>query len=92
MFAHLSSANWGFPGASDGKESVCIAGDPSLIPGSGRSPGEVNATLVFLPGEFHGQRSLAGYSSWGHKESNALSTCTHSQARYLVHLHFKITR
>ena len=27
-------------------------------------------TLVFLPGEFHGQRSLAGYSSWGHKESD----------------------
>ena len=25
-------------------------------------------TLVFLPGEFHGQRSLAGYSSWGHKK------------------------
>ena len=23
---------------------------------------------VFVPGEFHGQRSLAGYSSWGHKE------------------------
>ena len=25
-------------------------------------------TPVFLPGEFHGQRSLAGYSPWGHKE------------------------
>ena len=24
---------------------------------------------VFLPGEFHGQRSLAGYSSWGRKQS-----------------------
>ena len=23
------------------------------------------------PGEFHGQRSLAGYNPWGHKESNA---------------------
>jgi len=23
-------------------------------------------TQVFLPGEFHGQRSLAGYSPWGH--------------------------
>ena len=27
-------------------------------------------TPVFLLGEFHGQRSLAGYSSWGHKESD----------------------
>ena len=25
---------------------------------------------VFLPGEFHGQRSLVGYSPWGHKESD----------------------
>ena len=32
----------GFPGASDGKESACNAGDPSSIPGLGRSPGEGN--------------------------------------------------
>ena len=30
----------GFPGSSAGKESACNAGDPGLIPGSGRSPGE----------------------------------------------------
>ena len=30
----------GFPGHSAGKESTCNAGDPSLIPGLGRSPGE----------------------------------------------------
>ena len=30
----------GFPGGSLGKESACNAGDPSLIPGLGRSPGE----------------------------------------------------
>ena len=30
----------GFPGGSDGKESVCNAGDPGWIPGSGRPPGE----------------------------------------------------
>ena len=34
----------GFPGGSDGKESACNVGDPSLIPGSGRSPGEGNGT------------------------------------------------
>ena len=27
-------------------------------------------TPVFLPGESHGQRSLAGYSPWDHKESD----------------------
>ena len=30
----------GFPHSSAGKESTCSAGDPSSIPGSGRSPGE----------------------------------------------------
>ena len=29
-----------FPGGSNGKASACNAGDPGLIPGSGRSPGE----------------------------------------------------
>ena len=53
----------GFPGGSDGKESACNAGDLGSIPGLGRFPGE-----VFLPGEFHGQRSLAVYSLGGHKE------------------------
>ena len=32
----------GFPGGSDGKVSAHNAGDPGLIPGSGRSPGERN--------------------------------------------------
>ena len=55
---------WGFPGGSDGKESACNARDPGLIPGLGRSPGTGKRawqlTLVFLPGEYHGQRSLRG--------------------------------
>ena len=29
-----------FPGSLEGKVSTCTAGDPGLIPGSGRSPGE----------------------------------------------------
>ena len=32
----------GFPGGSDDKTSACNAGDPGLIPGSERSPGEGN--------------------------------------------------
>ena len=31
---------WGFPGGSEGKASACNAGDPGLIPGLGKSPGE----------------------------------------------------
>ena len=101
----------GFPGGLAGKESTCNAGDPGLIPGLGRSPGEgIGHPLQYswdslvaqstvkksvcnagdlgsipglgrLPGgghgnplqyscleNPHGQRSLAGYSPWGHKE------------------------
>ena len=56
-------------------------------------------TPVFLPREFHGQRSLAGYSPWGHKEldtTEQLHSLTHScrlagtetwgLARHLSHL------
>ena len=32
--------------------------------------GKWQPTPVFWPGEFHGQRSLAGYSPWGCKESD----------------------
>jgi len=39
-----------------------------LISGSGRSSGAGQPTPVFLPGESRGQKSLAGYSPWGHKE------------------------
>ena len=33
-------------------------------------------TPVFLPGKPHGQRSLAGYSTWGHKESDTTERLT----------------
>ena len=44
--------------------------DSSLIPGWGRSPGGGNGNPVFLPEKSLGQRSLVGYSPWGHKESD----------------------
>ena len=37
---------------------------------------------VFLPGEFHGQRSLAGYSPQGHKELDT--------TEWLTHTHYKV--
>ena len=39
----------GFPSNSDGKASACNAGDPSSIPGSGRSPGEGNGNPFQYP-------------------------------------------
>ena len=48
------------------------AGDPGSIPGSGRSCGEenVNPLQYSCLEKSHGQRSLVGYSPWGHKESD----------------------
>ena len=39
-------------------------------------------TSVFLPGEFHGQRSLVGYSPWGHKESDMTSWLNIHRGRF----------
>ena len=63
---------WGFPGGSIGKESTCNTGDPGSIPELGRSPEEAEwlLTPLFLPGESHGPRSLAGYHAWRHTESD----------------------
>ena len=33
-------------------------------------------TPVFLPGEFHGERNLVGYSPWGHKELDVTKSWT----------------
>ena len=82
----------GFPGGSVGKEPACNAGDAGdmgSIPGVRKIPWRRawQPIPVFLPGEFHGQRSLAGYSPWGHKESDLtevwlrwLSTQAHTRA------------
>ena len=47
------------------------------------------STPVFLPRKFHGQRSLVGYSAWGHKELDVTEhshthTHTHTQMLYTV--------
>ena len=57
-----------------------------LTPGSGRSPWrkEWQPTAVFLPGESHGQRSLAGYGPWGHKESD-MTEVTKQQTKIFEH-------
>ena len=60
-----------FPRGSVSKEAACSAGNPGSIPGR-KIPWrrKWQPTPVFLPGEFHGQRSLAGYSLWNRKESD----------------------
>ena len=70
--SHMDNHSMGFPGGSVVKNPPANAGDMGSIPGSGRSSGEGdgNTTPGFLPGESHGQRSLAGYRPWGCKESD----------------------
>ena len=54
-------------------------------PGLGRSPWcrKWQPTPEFLPGEFHGQRSLAGYSAWGYKGSDMTERLTHKLSQDL---------
>ena len=76
-----------------GKESACSAGDPGAVgstSGSGRFPWRraQQPTPVSLPGESHGQRSLAGYSPRGRTESDTTevtdthTVCGHPSERY----------
>ena len=73
----VSKAAWGFPGGSVVKNQPANAEDlrdTGLIPGSGISPGGGNGNpLQYSCLENpHGQRSLAGYSPWGCKESDKI--------------------
>ena len=73
LYVRFCTVYYCFPGGASGKEPPANAGDTrdrGSVPGSGRSPGGGHPTPVFLPGESHGQRSLAGYSPWGHTESD----------------------
>ena len=63
-------------GGSDGRESGCNAGDLGLIPGSGRSPGRGNSNPLQYSCLENGQRSLVGYSPWGHKVSDTTELLT----------------
>ena len=69
IYFHVTN---GFPRGSDGKESACHVGDLGLMPGLGRSRGRGhgNPLQYSCLENPHGQRSLAGYSARGHKESD----------------------
>ena len=64
----------GFPGGTSGNlpASIGDARDFGLILGLGTylGGGHGNPLQYSLPGKAHGQKSLAGYSPWGHKESD----------------------
>ena len=63
----------GFPSGSVVKSLPATAGDTGdmgLIPGLRRSRGEGNGNQYSCLEKSHGLRSLAGYSPWGHRESD----------------------
>ena len=74
-----------FSGGSDGKESACSAGDPGLIPGSGRCPGEGNGSPLQysclenpMTEEPGGLRATAhGSQRVGHDQVSSLFTFSH---------------
>ena len=64
----------GFPSGSDSKES---AGNARYLGWKDPLEKGMLPTLVFLPGEFHGQRRLGGgYSPWGRKELDMIEQLT----------------
>ena len=67
----------GFPGGASGNETACQCRRPKRCrfnPWVRKIPWRRKrlSTPVFLSGESHGQRSLAGHSPWGHKDSDAI--------------------
>ena len=60
------------PLSHQGSPSACRGRTCRFSPWVARIPWsrKWHPTAVFSPGESHGQRSLAGYSLWGHKESD----------------------
>ena len=70
-YVHTTIALKGFPGGSDGGR--CLQwGRPRVDPWAEKISWrrEWLLTPVLLPGDFHGQKSLASYSPWGLKESD----------------------
>ena len=83
---------WGFPGGSDRKESSCSAGDLSLIPGLGISPGEENGnplqhsclknSWTKEPGGLQCMGSLRVGQDWG--ASTFTFTSVNEQTTYTI--------
>ena len=74
----------GFPGGSDGKESVCRAGDPGSIPGSGEPlEKEMGTHFSILAWRIPWTEEPDGYSPWGHKQLDTTEQLTLTHLLYL---------
>ena len=84
----LTAVFLGFPGGSDSKESACNVGDLGSIPRLGRSPGgghgnPLQCSCLKSP---HGQRSLVGYSPWGHKKLDIIERLSTAEQHHNTNL------
>ena len=84
-FCYMHMLQWGLPGWLNGKESACQCSRCGFDPWVGKIPWrwKWQPTPIFLLGKSQGQRSLAGYSPWGSKESDMTKRLTLS-------LHFTV--
>ena len=84
LLSILLLASISFPSGSEDKVSACNAQGPGSIPGLERFPWrrKWQPTPIFLPGESHGQRSLAGYSPQGCKKSDTTKRLHISHSLY----------
>ena len=78
MYMLLQHTVRSFRGGSAVNNQPANAGDVGFNPWVGKIPWrrEQLPTRALLPGEFHGQRSLVGYSPWGRKESDKTEQLT----------------
>ena len=87
LIFHPLSLQVGFPGGTSGKESACQCRSHRSYKFSlwvGKIPWrrKWHPTPVFLPGESHGQRSLACYSPWGRRVRLSDYACVHHSLMY----------
>ena len=82
QFLRLCHSHSGFPGGSDCKDSAYNLGDLGSIPGLGRSAGggHGNPLQYSCLENPHGSRSLVGYSTWSHKESDMTEPLSTAQS------------
>ena len=82
----MTRVRTGFPWWLSGKEPSCQCRRYGFSPWVWKIPWRMKwqPTLVFLPGEFHGQRSLVDYSPWGCKGSDIIGLLSMSTSKYLL--------
>ena len=78
----------GFPGGLNGKEFACNAGHLSLIPGSGRTPGEGNG----YPLQYSGLEDFMDSGAWQATVYEVAKSQTRLRDFHFILLHFRVNR